>query len=81
MVDCVPVALNQIEKHHKIAFCYVISRLTQKFDKIKLLELLNKLDSFNKQGLNNDFQVSVFWKVSLQLIYLPKKITYICALS
>ena len=27
MVGCVPATLNQIEKHNKIEFCYVISRL------------------------------------------------------
>ena len=85
MVGCISVALNKIEKYGKIVLCCVISRLAQNvlslkclFYKIKPLELLNKLNRFNKDGLN-DFQVSMLSKVSLQLVYLPPKITYICA--
>ena len=86
MVGCISVALNKIEKHGKIVLCCVISRLAQNvlslkrlFYKIKPLELRNKLNRFNKDGLNDDFQVSMLSKVRLQLVYLPPKITYICA--
>ena len=68
-MGCVLEEGEQNENDQEIAFCYVISRLAQKsrilkclFDKMKLLKQSNKLEHYNKNGLNDNFQVSMLSK-------------------
>ena len=51
-------------------FSIYIKRL---FYKIKQLELLNKVDRFNGDGLNDDFQVSMLSKRELTTYFFATK--------